>query len=736
MRTRPSGGKRAWLALVSAAAVAAVASVAAGCGGDSGGETAGTVPAGLSASEWGSYSNTYEQTRYVPFTEIDKDNLDELGRVFTVDFQKIDPEVPGGQQSNPLMVDGVLYVTTSFNHVFAVDAKTGDVRWHFAPSRIGSFKNFGVSTNRGVAYGDGTLYMLTLDMRVIAIDAKTGRLVKEVPISAAVEDARPEFGYYESAAPIYYEGKLLIGSSGGDNGSRGFVMAYNADDLTPAWEQPYWTIPPEGQGWRSRGRFHGGGAVWTPVTIDPETDTAYFSVANPSPDFFPELRPGPNPKTNSVVAVDVNTGREKWWRQQLPGDSWDYDTAASPVVATAEIDGEERKVVSVGTKEGVWFAYDAESGEPIYERVQIIDKVDHPKLVPGRPVDIYPSTLGGQNSAPAAYNPQTNLHYLAAIQSGSRLIQARSAAEVDRDRVRGDVDTGAINGFGEPIPGYRDYGLLTAIDMDSGEVAWKAKTPLPERGGITTTASGLLFAGGSDGVLRALDAESGKVLWTFQTGAQIASAPTIYELDGKEYLAITSGGTFTHANGGKRSKLEVFALGGDTTQSAAPDVTAPAAPAQEQPSEQQYLSFGSQPKTLELTLVGAQGAAAGGMNFNGYSRGAMVARVPRGYRLEVTFRNQSAQVPHSAMVTTTDQVDRTQGFTPASPGATTENPEVGITSGTQFFSFVADKTGKYALLCAVPGHAVAGMWDTLEIVPADRAPSITLGGRTITLERR
>src|ERR687891_642668 len=632
MRTRPSGGKRAWLALVSAAAVAAVAFVAAGCGGDSGGETAGTVPAGLSESEWGSYSNTYEQTRYVPFTEIDKDNLDELGRVFTVDFQKIDPEVPGGQQNNPLMVDGVLYVTTSFNHVFAVDAKTGDVRWHFAPSRIGSFKNFGVSTNRGVAYGDGTLYMLTLDMRVIAIDAKTGELVKEVRISDAIQDARPEFGYYESAAPIYYEGKLLIGSSGGDNGSRGFVMAYNADDLTPAWEQPYWTIPPEGQGWRSRGRFHGGGAVWTPVTIDPETDTAYFSVANPSPDFFPELRPGPNPKTNSVVAVDVNTGREKWWRQQLPGDSWDYDTAASPVVATAELDGEERKVVSVGTKEGVWFAYDAESGEPIYERVQIIAKVDH-------------------------------------------------------DRVRGDVDTGAINGFGEPIPGYRDYGLLTAIDMDSGEVAWKAKTPLPERGGITTTASGLLFAGGSDGVLRALDAESGKVLWTFQTGAQIASAPTIYELDGKEYLAITSGGTFTSANGGKRSKLEVFALGGDTTQSAAPDVTAPAgplgAPAQEQPSEQQYLSFGSQPKTLELTLVGAQGAAAGGMNFNGYSRGAMVARVPRGYRLEVTFRNQSAQVPHSAMVTTTDQVDRTQGFTPAS-----------------------------------------------------RAPSITLGGRRTTLERR
>jgi hypothetical protein len=258
-------------------------------------------------------------------------------------------------------------------------------------------------------------------------------------------------------------------------------MAYNADDLTPAWEQPYWTVPPEGQDWRSRGRFHGGGAVWTPVTIDRETDTAYFSVANPSPDFFPQLRPGANPKTNSVVALDVKTGREKWWRQQLPNDSWDYDTAASPVVASAEIDGEERKVVSVGTKEGVWFAYDADSGEPIYERVQIIDKVDHPRLVPGRPVEIYPSALGGHNSAPAAYNPETSLHYIAAIQSGSRLIQARSAAQVDRDRVRGDVDAGAINGFGEPIPGYKDYGLVTAIDMGTGEVAG-GREPPPDPG--------------------------------------------------------------------------------------------------------------------------------------------------------------------------------------------------------------------------------------------------------------
>jgi alcohol dehydrogenase (cytochrome c) len=723
-----------WASIASTVVIAAVLVV--GCGGDSSRESAGTIPTGLPDSEWGTYSYSHEQTRHVPFTEIDKSNVAELGRVYTVDFQQADQRVPGGQQSQPLMVDGVLYVTTSFNHVFAVDAQKGDVLWHFVPDRIGAFKNFGVTTNRGVAFGEGKVYMLTLDMRIIALDAKTGELAQEVQISDAVQDARPEFGYYESAAPIYYEGKLLIGSSGSDNGVRGFVLAYNADDLSPAWEQPYWTVPPEGQDWRSHGRFHGGGSVWTPVTIDTETDTAYFSVANPSPDFFPQLRPGPNPKTNSVVAVDVNTGQEKWWQQQLPNDSWDYDTAASPVVATARVGGEERKVVSVGTKEGVWFCYDAETGEPIYQRVQFLDKIDHPKLKPGQPIEIYPSAIGGQNSAPAAYNPQTNMHYIAATQSGAVIVQAESAAQINKNRVRGDVDSGAINGFGEPVPGFKDYGLVTAIDMDTGKIAWKAKTPTHERGGVTTTASGLIFVGSSDGVLRAFDAESGDLLWRFQTGAQIASAPTIYELDGKEYVALTTGGTFSSANGGKTSKLEVFALGGDTTQSPAPQVTAPETPAPAQPSGQpQYLKLGDGPRTLELTLVASQGPAFGGMNFNGYGRGEMVVRVPLGYTVDVNFRNQSAQVPHSAMVTAIGQVDRTQGFAPAFPGAQTENPQFGITSGTQFFSFAANKAGRYALLCAIPGHAVSGMWNTLEIVPAGQAPSITLGDKTTTLER-
>ena len=277
--------------------------------------------------QWTTFGYDYEQTRHVPLAQITKDNVRKsrprlVGRLSGHRSRPF----PGGQEGYPLVISGTVYVSTSFNHAFALDAATGKVKWHFSPGDIGKFHNFGLNFNRGLAFCDNTLYMLTLDMRIMAIDATTGKLVKQVNIWDTVPDAKTEYGYYETAAPICYNGTLLIGSSGGDNGFRGFVMAYNAKDLTPAWPNPYWTVPPVNQDWRSQGVFHGGGAVWMPVSIDTTTGTVYFSVGNPSPDFYPQLRPGNNPKTNSLIAVDLKTGQEKWWKQQQAGDQWDYDT--------------------------------------------------------------------------------------------------------------------------------------------------------------------------------------------------------------------------------------------------------------------------------------------------------------------------------------------------------------------------------------------------------------------------
>jgi PQQ-dependent dehydrogenase (methanol/ethanol family) len=696
--------------------------------------TAGTVTASRgdthvgAADNWPTFGYDYEATRNVPFDQITPSNVKNLGLAFTVNMAKLAPGIPLGQESYPLKVGNSLYVTTPFDNVFAIDARSGKVQWHFKPSKLGAFKNFGLNTNRGVGYGAGKLYLATLDMRLISINAKTGKLVKQIYIYDTVKDARPEFGYYETMAPIFYKNRVLVGSSGADNGVRGFFMAYTPD-LKPAWPAPHWNVPPEGQDWRKLGRFHGGGASWDSPAIDPTTNTAYFTSSNPSPDFFASLRPGPNPKTNSLIAVDLNNGKEKWWRQQLGPDEWDYDTVQTPIVYDAQINGDTRRVVSVGTKEGVWFAYDAASGEPIYERVKVLDRVEHPKLKRGKPVTIYPSTLGGINYATASFSPDLNFMFQPTVESASVLIQAKSASQVDKDRVRGDVDTGAVNGFGSAPKNWHDYGSITAIDLGTGKIAWKTKTPEPERGGVTSTKNGLLFAGGGDGNLRALDARTGKVLWKFQTGAQISSGVTLYMAGGSEYVAVPIGGTFTSSLGGTANKLMVFKLNGSKKQFKAPVTVSKSAAPQARTPAIDYLTLGSAPNTFNAKLNAAQGPAGGGLNFNGYNRGGMTMTVPEGSTVEVTFRNVAVQSPHSAIITSVAGVKQLTGQKPAFPGAQSARPRSGITSGTLYFSFVASKQGTYALICGVAGHAIGGQWDYFVVGPKGSKATLKLGSK-------
>ncbi|MPZ63615.1 MAG: PQQ-binding-like beta-propeller repeat protein [Propionibacteriales bacterium] len=726
--------------LVVVVAVAVWIGVTLSGGDDEGGDLADAEAAAIehavgdfAEQNWATFGYGYSQNRHVPFDEITKENVDQMGKVWEVDFVQEDDSIPEGNESYPLYVNGTLYVTTSFNHIFAVDAESGDVKWHFIPSEIGPFKNFGLNVNRGVAFCDGKVFMVTLDMRLISVDAETGELADEVYIYDTVKDAKPEFGYYETMAPVCYQDVVLIGSSGADNGVRGFFMGYNTD-LTPAWENPYWTIPPEGQGWRSHGRFHGGGATWMPPAVDPETDTAYFTSSNPSPDFFPELRPGPNPKTNAVIAVDALTGEERWWRQQLPADEWDYDTVQPPQVIEAEVGGEARKIVSIATKQGVWFAYDAETGEPIYERVEVLNRVEHPKLQPGEPVTIWPGAVGGVTYSPASYDPTTNYVINGRIESSATLVQVETAEEVERNRVRGDVDTGLENGFGEAPEDYDgDRGGLTAIDLANGEVAWKFDVDQAVRGGVTTTATGLAFFGGDDGFVRAIDTSTGEELWQFQTGSRIATAPILYEQDGQQYLAIVTGGSPIAQP--KSSKLEVFALGGDMEEGEAPERIVPTAEQAPEPEGLgQYFTPGAEPKTVDMLVVGSQGSTNGGMNFNGYSREQLTFSVPQGWSVDVTFKNVSAQIPHSAMVTAKASTEMSQGQQPVFKGAATPDPGQGILSGTQYMNFKATKQGEYALLCAVPGHATAGMWVNFSVTAPDTKPAVSTDQERFVVE--
>ncbi|MGE5689362.1 MAG: PQQ-binding-like beta-propeller repeat protein [Pseudomonadota bacterium] len=563
---RPRTG---FLLLLAAAAVAAVSGLTRDAGG-------AAAPAG----DWLAFGRTADQNRYSPLTQITRGNVDQLGRVFKLDFRQVDPTVRRGEQSYPLAIDGVLYLTTNDNNVWAVNGTTGKILWRYDPNKLAIYSNFGIVANRGLAYCAGRLYLLTLDMQIVALDPRTGRVVKQVPIAAAVPGASINYGYSETSAPMCAGGRLVIGAAGSEFGVRGFVMAYKPD-LTPAWANPFWTIPPDLQSWRRPSRVVGGGVVWTPTTIDTGTNTLYFGTGSPTPLYWPALRPGRNPRTNALVAVDLRTGRLKWWQQQMNRNQWSYDTAQPPLVYDARVGGKRRRVVSVATMEGVWFAYDARTGRPIYSRVKVIDRTEHPPLRPGQPVVVYPSSIGGLNYSPASYHPGRNIIVNAAAETSAVLTQQKlTPTQKRRKLVLGDVFLGLeIGNFGTVNPNWKDFGSISAIDVNTGRRIWKFRTPQPERGGVTTTASGLGFAGGGDGVVRAFDLRDGRVLWRFQTSHPIAAGPTIYSVGGKQYVAITVGGTPTSSNGGTGTELHVFALGGSKNDDPPPRAPAARAPA-------------------------------------------------------------------------------------------------------------------------------------------------------------
>jgi alcohol dehydrogenase (cytochrome c) len=537
------------------------------------------VRAAAPNSDWLGFGRTPDENRHTPLTQITPANVANLQRQYLVNFRTIDSTIKNGEQSYPLEFGGVLYLTTNDDNVWAIQATTGKVLWRFQPPNIALFKNFGIVANRGLAYCDGKLFLATLDMHIDALSPQTGQLIKSVPISAAVPGAASNLGYSETSAPVCANHILVVGAAGSEYGVRGFVMGYHTD-LTPAWANPYWTIPPEQTEWRKAGRLVGGGVDWTPQTIDTSTNTLYFGTGSATPLYYPSLRPGKDARADSLIALNLQTGDQKWWQQQMAFNEWSYDTAQPPLVYNAKIGGKTRRVVSVATMEGVWFAYDAATGRPIYQRVQVIDRTEHPALSPGKPVVVYPSSLGGVNYSPASYDPATGYVINGAAETAAVEDQVQLTPTQLAHKLVGDVFLGLENGnFGTLLPGWHDHGSISAIDVATGKRVWKFTTPEPERGGITTTASGLGFAGGGDGVLRAFSTKTGTVLWTFKTGNPIAAGPTIFSLDGTEYVAITVGGTPTSSNGGTAAQLMVFSLGAShSTRIVASPRTTPAAP--------------------------------------------------------------------------------------------------------------------------------------------------------------
>jgi alcohol dehydrogenase (cytochrome c) len=516
-------------------------------------------------SNWLHPNGDYAQTRYYPGTQINSGNVSKLRPAFI--FQTA---VTESMETAPLVVDGVMFLTTSYNHVYAIDAATGEEFWHYK-HKMGPITVYCCGpNNRGVAASDGLLFMGTLDAKLVALDAKTGKTVWETEI------ADPEKGYSETMAPTVVDGKVLIGTNGGEYGIRGFVKAFDAKTGNLLWT--FHTIPEKGHEgvWATHdavgrnmlrdiaaekkmlqdrgGDFYQtlGGGVWMTPAVDIETRTVFFVVGNPSPDLYGAIRPGDNLYTNSMVAVSLDNGSYKWHSQYIAHDVWDLD-AVSPVILTEAKgkDGKLRKVAIHGGKTGFVYVHDRATGELIrfsdamvpQENVWVLPTKEGKRMLPG--------ANGGVEWNPMAFNPKTRLTYAA------NLHQPMTYHVEEAEYPGGDKLW--LGGAFKVIPSEKQWGRLAAVNIDTGKMEWKADTDQPLMGGVLATAGNLVFTGEGNGSFNAYDAKNGKKLWSFNAGAGVNSPPVSYEVGGKQYIAVAAGGN-TQLDFKRGNSIVVFAL--------------------------------------------------------------------------------------------------------------------------------------------------------------------------------
>ncbi|MET0280429.1 MAG: PQQ-binding-like beta-propeller repeat protein [Steroidobacteraceae bacterium] len=522
-------------------------------------DAAATSPAGALHSNM-----DYAQTRYFPSSQINTRNVRKLRPVFQ--FQTA---VLESMQSAPIVADGVMFVTTSFNHVYALDAVTGREFWHYK-HKLGPVTTVCCGpNNRGVAIMGDRIYMGTLDAKLVALDARTGKLIW------ATEVADPEAGYSETMAPVAVDGKVIIGTTGGEYGIRGFVKAFDAQTGKELWS--FATVPSEGhQGvWAQRdatgrelhrdipaekaqlekagGDFYKtlGGGVWMAPAVDRETGTLFFVVGNPSPDLYGAERPGDNLYTNSMVAVDINTGAYKWHYQYVPHDVWDLD-AVSPVILTEARDqsGKLVKVAVHGGKTGHIYVHRRDTGELIRYSAPMIPQESMYALPTREGTRMLPGANGGVEWSPMAINPRLRLAFAANLHQP--MTYHVEAAPYPAGKLW-------LGGAFKTIQGERQWGRLAAVNVDTGVMQWAFDTEQPLIGGVLATAGGLVFNGEGNGLFRALDAKTGKLLWEYQCGAGVNAPPVSYTIAGKQYIAVSAGGN-TQLDFKRGNTVIVFAL--------------------------------------------------------------------------------------------------------------------------------------------------------------------------------
>jgi len=514
-------------------------------------------------TNWLQTNGGYAQTRFYPGKQINAGNVAKLQAQFT--FQT---EVRESMETAPIVVDGIMYMTTSFNHVYALDAVTGKEFWHYK-HKMGAITTFCCGpNNRGVAIEGGKLFMGTLDAKLVSLDAKTGKLLWETEI------ADPEKGYSETMSPTVVDGKVLIGTNGGEYGIRGFVKAFDSANGKLLWT--FYTIPEKGHEgvWAEKdatGRdmhrnialektqlardssFYQtlGGGVWMNPAVDLKSRTIFFVVGNPSPDLYGAERPGDNLYTDSMVAVNLDTGAYKWHSQYIAHDLWDLDAVSPPVLLDVkDKSGKMVQAVMHGGKTGHIYIHNRETGEMIRFSEAMVPQENMWVLPTAGGARMLPGANGGVEWSPMAYNPNLRMAY--ALNLHQPMTYHVEAAKYPGGKLW-------LGGAFKVIEGEKQWGRVAAVNVDTGKMAWKFDTEQPLIGGALATAGDLVFYGEGNGLFRALNAKSGKLLWEYNCGAGANAMPVSYAVNDRQYVAMGCGGN-SQLDFKRGNSMVVFAL--------------------------------------------------------------------------------------------------------------------------------------------------------------------------------
>ncbi|QUD88477.1 PQQ-dependent dehydrogenase, methanol/ethanol family [Phenylobacterium montanum] len=542
---------------------------------------------------WMSHGRTYSEQRFSPLDKVNASNVKDLGLAWSYELS-----TNRGVETTPIVVDGVMYVTSSWSLVYALDAKTGKELWKYdpkVPREVGHNACCDV-VNRGVAVWKGRVYVATLDGRLVALDAKTGQPAWSV---VTVDQTKP---YTITMAPRIIKGKVMVGNSGSEYGVRGYVSAYDADDGKLIWR--FYTVPGDPKkpfenkameaaaktwsgDWWTMG---GGGSPWDSMSYDPETNLLFFGTGNGLPWDEKARSPkgGDNLYLASIIAVDADTGEYRWHVQTTPGDSWDFDSTQTLTLADLTIDGQPRKVVMQASKNGFFYVIDRASGKLIsaknYVPTTWASGVD---LATGKPIEIgddhykaaptvmLPSSFGGHNWHPMAFSPKTGLVYIPAQEvPGAFGTDDKFAYRPGEWNTATNTDLNTLPADPKARAAMRNSlkGYLLAWDPVKQKEAWRVAHVGPWNGGTLATGGGLVFQGTADGHFNAYDAANGNPLWSADTYTATLAGPMTYTVDGEQYVAVGAGfGSIFYLAAGfavpkvgtpENGKILVYKLGG------------------------------------------------------------------------------------------------------------------------------------------------------------------------------